>query len=208
MSRIIDRKPDRAAPVGVAAEQTGARFRRLVVDAVVHAVDFERVWMVAMVARERRGCRRATGIHFHPTCNASTRFRRCRLTSERKRRGPSSVAWVSIWSLSSGRFSMNHCMRRLKPGNLSINGLGPEFPRRIAESGPTRERTFKGDRSPFGRDKHIVEKSVFGVPQLDVLAAEVVHGARRCRQNARRTCSRHLRRRGCPWPIPMRLPAC
>ena len=37
----IHRKPDRAAPVRVAAEQSGRRLGRLVVDAVLVAVDAE-----------------------------------------------------------------------------------------------------------------------------------------------------------------------
>src|SRR5918994_7629497 len=45
-------KPDRTAPVGVAPEKTGARFRRLVIDPILHAIDFESVRVVAVIARQ------------------------------------------------------------------------------------------------------------------------------------------------------------
>src|SRR5262249_15811911 len=49
----IDWKPDRSAPVRVAAEQTGRRFGRLVVDPVVVAVDGEHIRMVTVNPRDR-----------------------------------------------------------------------------------------------------------------------------------------------------------
>ena len=40
---------------------------------------------------------------------------------------------------------------------------------------PTIERTLRGMRRPSGICKHVVIKTIFRVPQLDTLAAEVVH---------------------------------
>src|SRR5262249_7582700 len=48
--QIVHREPDRATPVRVAAEQRAARLRRFVVNAMLDAMDIERVGMVAMVA--------------------------------------------------------------------------------------------------------------------------------------------------------------
>src|SRR5262249_55562480 len=49
----IDGKPDRPAPVRVAAEQPGGRFRRFVIDAVVVAVHAEHVGMLTVNPRDR-----------------------------------------------------------------------------------------------------------------------------------------------------------
>src|SRR5207248_11567334 len=49
----IDRKPDRPAPVGISAEQAGCRFRRLVIDALLIAVDRQTVRVLVVIARQR-----------------------------------------------------------------------------------------------------------------------------------------------------------
>src|SRR5438093_10205178 len=49
---VVDREPDRAAPVGVAAEQAQVRLRRFVVDAVVGPVDRQDERVVAVVPAE------------------------------------------------------------------------------------------------------------------------------------------------------------
>ena len=48
----IYRKPDRSPPVGIAPEQARGRFTRLVIHAVFHAHDAERVRMLAVKARQ------------------------------------------------------------------------------------------------------------------------------------------------------------
>src|SRR5262245_35491355 len=49
----IDREPHRPAPIGVAAEQPGLRFRRLVIDSVLDALDVDPIRIVLMEARKR-----------------------------------------------------------------------------------------------------------------------------------------------------------
>src|SRR5439155_934996 len=46
--QIVDGKPDRSAPVGVSAEETRARFCRLVVHAVFIAIDDEPIGMITV----------------------------------------------------------------------------------------------------------------------------------------------------------------
>src|ERR1700746_173884 len=46
--QIVHREPNGAAPVGIAAEQPGRRFARLIVDAVLHALRGELVRVVAV----------------------------------------------------------------------------------------------------------------------------------------------------------------
>ena len=82
--QIIDREPDRTAPVGVAAKKAGARLRRFVIDAVIHAVDRQSVRMIAGDSVTARGCRRVTKIPFHRACSSARVSRRWRLTSDKK----------------------------------------------------------------------------------------------------------------------------
>src|SRR6185437_2340811 len=49
----IQGKPDRASPVGVAAEETGARLARLIVEAGAPAVEIQDQGMVLVIARQR-----------------------------------------------------------------------------------------------------------------------------------------------------------
>src|SRR5438309_7110946 len=51
--QVVHREPHGAAPVRVAPEERRARFRGLVVHAMLHAVHRQRVRMLAMIARER-----------------------------------------------------------------------------------------------------------------------------------------------------------
>ena len=53
MIRRVDRHPDRAAPVGVAAEHAGVGLRRQIRNAVLLAAGVEDVRMVGVVARQR-----------------------------------------------------------------------------------------------------------------------------------------------------------
>ena len=67
-------------------------------------------------------------------------------------------------------------MRRLKPGNLSINSASKVS---TAKSGikPTIERTLSGKALAVGQDQDVVDKTIFAVPKLDALAADIVHGS-------------------------------
>src|SRR5215470_6541965 len=49
----IERKPDRSAPVGIAAEQSGPRFARLVVETSDTSVQVDNERMFAVVAGQR-----------------------------------------------------------------------------------------------------------------------------------------------------------
>src|SRR5207244_2906063 len=51
--QVVDREPDRPPPVRVAAEEARRRLGRLVVHAVLGALDLQHVGMLAMVARQR-----------------------------------------------------------------------------------------------------------------------------------------------------------
>src|SRR6266403_2825251 len=46
-------EPDRSAPIGIAAKQTGGRFRGLVIDPIFHAVSLEHIRVIVVKARER-----------------------------------------------------------------------------------------------------------------------------------------------------------
>ncbi len=108
---------------------------------------------------------------------------------------------------SSGRFSINHCMRRLKPGKF-VDHSGREFPRRRAGSARPSSGLSAASVRPFGRMKHVVEKSIFGDPTIRYSRRRDCSSRRRCRRNARKTCWRRLRRRSCLWRVPRRSPAC
>ena len=58
---VVDREPDRSAPVGVAAEQAGGRLAGLVVDACRHAAEVDVQGMVAWCSARARAGRAATG---------------------------------------------------------------------------------------------------------------------------------------------------
>ena len=62
----IHREPDRSAPVGVAAEQSGGRFGRLVVHAMLAAVRPAGCTDGRDETATRRGCRKATGTRSRP----------------------------------------------------------------------------------------------------------------------------------------------
>src|SRR5262245_29585259 len=51
--QIIQRKPDRPAPVGISAEQPGGRFSRLVVHRILVAIDLQPVRLMQVITRER-----------------------------------------------------------------------------------------------------------------------------------------------------------
>ena len=72
--QIIDRKPNRAAPVGIAAEQIRLRFRRLVADDLFFAAHRQDVGMLlvkfadgthAIIAQEFFGIEHASQQTFH-----------------------------------------------------------------------------------------------------------------------------------------------
>src|SRR5262245_49825880 len=48
----VDREPDGAAPVRIAAEQPRARFRRLVIHAMLHPINLEDIWILVMETRD------------------------------------------------------------------------------------------------------------------------------------------------------------
>src|SRR5450432_4900282 len=50
--KVVEREPERAAPVGVPAEHGGGGLGRLVVDARLDAFDVEYVGMLAVVGRQ------------------------------------------------------------------------------------------------------------------------------------------------------------
>src|SRR5215471_17215378 len=50
--KVVDREPNRAAPVGVAAKEPCTRFSRLVVDRVRGAIEIQDVRMIQVTARD------------------------------------------------------------------------------------------------------------------------------------------------------------
>ena len=64
----VHREPDRPAPVGVAAEESGAGFARLVVHPVLGAADVQHVGIASRDAARAPGCRRATGTRSRRAC--------------------------------------------------------------------------------------------------------------------------------------------
>jgi len=72
----------------------------------------------------------------------STRVSCVRLTMDRSRRTPPPDALtVSRFARNSGRLSMNHCMRRVKPGSRSITS-GSSVSTAKSGISPTIERTL------------------------------------------------------------------
>ncbi len=69
--QVVDRKPDRPAPVRVAAEQAGVRFARLVVDAILLAAAVERRTDAPRGSARASGCRRARGTRSRRACSAA-----------------------------------------------------------------------------------------------------------------------------------------
>ena len=69
----------------------------------------------------------------------------------------------------SGRFSINHSMRRLNPGSLSTT---PGSSDSTANNGtrPTIDRIFIGTCAPVRHVQHVVEESVLFAPHAAVAA--------------------------------------
>src|SRR6266542_857753 len=51
-NEIVDRKPARTTPVRIAAEESGCRFSRLIVNRILHSIDAETVRLVPVNARK------------------------------------------------------------------------------------------------------------------------------------------------------------
>ena len=99
-----------------------------------------------------------------------------RSTIDSSRRSPSPVVRMQArLAVRSGRFSMNHSMRRLNDGMRSSSS---ESSVSTANSGisPTMERTFMGKRSPVGGMQHVVEEAVLLVPHALAVVPAIAHG--------------------------------
>ena len=116
---IVHGEPDRPAPVRVAAEETARRLGGLVVDAVIDAVRCEHVRMVPVIARQRAHAVRRQELVLvqHEAENA----RQLLAADDRQEppHSPPGFVTISTCSRNSGWLSMNHCIRRLKPGSRS-----------------------------------------------------------------------------------------
>ena len=64
--QIIDWKPDRPSPIGVATEQMGVPFAGNIVDPVLTAVSTKNIGSGGMDLRQESGCRTEKETHFHP----------------------------------------------------------------------------------------------------------------------------------------------
>ena len=117
--QVVDREPDRPAPVRVAAEQAGASTRparsRRGARARRRASTYG---CVAVVRATARGRRRATGTRSRRACARAAASGGGRVTSDSRRRSPSPgvVPARRRCSASSGRLSRNHSHAPLEAG--------------------------------------------------------------------------------------------
>ena len=168
--QVVDREPDRPAPVRVAAEEAARRLARLVVE------------------RRRRRRRASTCSGFASWNRDSAR----RPWSERNSSGssiareeppqpllvddreqpparrarPSSMCWTT--ARASGRLAVNHSTRAVKSGSRAIVA-GPSVVTAASGSSPTIERARSGTPSPSPSVQHVVVEAVLLVPQALVV---------------------------------------
>ena len=185
---VVDREPDRAAPVRVAAEERARRLGRLVVERRGDSLD----------RRARAG---ASAWHFESarmpwsernssSSSIGARRRRSRSwsTIESIRQPPltgDAMCWTT--SCASGRCCMNQSVRAAKSGRRAIVA-GPSVVTATSGSSPTTERTRSGIVAPSGEAQHVVVEAVLLVPE-----ALRRSGPRRSGRSARRTSSRRPR---------------
>ena len=174
--QIVDREPDRPAPVGVAAEQAAVGLGRHVLDAQPMAAVIEHDRVAARGTWRARARRSRTGTRSRPACACSSIFMRWPRSSESSRRSPRpgssqcETSWASSRPVGRGTSRAGAA----KSGSLArCSGSRVS----TAKSGirPTIERTRSGMISPSGRLQLVVEELVGLVPQPDVLAADVGH---------------------------------
>ncbi len=173
----IGGKPDRSAPVAVAAEHAAFAFARHVVDFVMLTAKLE----LERLDRDARptccGFRTATGTRSHPASPQSI----CGIDPPTEsptagdlrylNSGSSRSMYVMCW-LRSSRLSKNHFMRRLNPGNFSMISSSRITP---VISGSRPDQRPHADRNRLAVDKQVVVvKSVRFVPQP--AAVHRVHG--------------------------------
>ena len=172
--QVVHREPDRTAPVRVAAEQTAGRLGRLVVHAVLGLAEREHVWMLGVVARDRAD---AVGREELVLVQHEPQDPRQLLAGDDRQQPalvPSGVVSSWTWSRSSGRLSMNHCMRRLKPGSASTT-VGLQRLHREQRDEPDQRAHLQRLVVAVGVQDVVVE-AIRLVPQADALVAHVVHG--------------------------------
>src|SRR5947209_8140544 len=147
---IIDREPDRTAPVGVAAEQATIGLGWLIAHGELVAIAREDVRVILVTLGERRtpyGERNSVSS----SMRRSRRFIRCPRSSESNVRLPIPGTFQRETSAArSGRFCRNQIRRRRKSGSCSSM---PESSVSTANSGirPTIERTLSGRFRPSGK---------------------------------------------------------
>ncbi len=205
--QIVQREPHRPAPVGIAAEQPGARFRRVIVHAVFPVVHLESVRMLAVVAGKRRGCRAATETPIRPASIAGSAAVCSASTMESRRRAPlPAVRMQAMFFVRSGRLSMNHSMRRLKRRQavekLRLQGLDGE------QRNQAHHRAhLHGDGVAVGQMQARRNRNRLLRPTIPCRRGRCGSWRARCRRSAPRTCWPRPRRRGSRAPAPAQWPA-
>ena len=200
--QIVDRKPDRAAPVRVAAEQSGARFGRLVVHAVLGAVHVEHVGMVRVRSRERADAvGRKEFVFVEHDLAAPAQLVRSTIDSSRRSPCPG-VRMQATLPVRSGRLldeplhpplEARQLFQQLRLQRLDGEQRNQARPSTAPSSGMARA---------VGQVQHVVEEAVLLVPQSRCRRRRDCSSRARCRGSAPRTCWPRLRRPDPRWPAP------
>ena len=186
--QVVDREPDRAAPVRVAAEQAAVRLGRLVLDACSACRRPPACTGGPRGSARARARRTARGTRSRPASACSTRFMRWprRIASSRRSPMPGSCQRETS-PASSGRCSRNHSSRASERRAAARAAPARSWSPRRAGSGRPSSGPCSGDARAVAGVEHVVEELVLLVPERDAVVADVVH-----RLAMYRKCSKNL----------------
>ena len=152
--QVVDRKPNRPAPVGVAAEEPAVRFGRLVIDAVLFSVDHQTIRMVRRDSRDRP--RTPYGERNSDSSNMTDEHAAQALLARRPRAGRAILrarrAHVGAVCGEIGPVARETTRAAARNRWQPLEQLGARVSlRRKEESSPTIDRTLSGDRAAVGQ---------------------------------------------------------
>ena len=171
---IVDRKPDRSAPIRIASKQTGAGLRRFVVHAMFMAHDRDDIGMIFVIARESPNAvgrqkflfvQQVPQDGFQPIA-----------THEGKKSPHTSVVGLRFQMLRKVRSVFDEPLHAVFEPRQAVHEFGIKRLHRKQRNKPHHRTDLHVRRGSVRQMQYVVEEAVFAIPQLDFLAADVVHG--------------------------------
>ena len=163
--QIVDGKPHRATPIGVAAEEPADRFARLIVDPVLFAVEHRDDRGARRAPRETADAVRREEFRWS-SMTASTLRKRCSSTTASRRRPCSPGRAMSAQSCGRSPAGARETTRAAGETRGGAGGrLGSSVSTAKRGMSPTIERILSGMRWPSGSVQDVVVEAVVFAPQ-------------------------------------------